>query len=404
MYAQIPLAERPEHVSADRERDFDIYNINTLNEDWQLKLKSKVQAADMPDIFWTAKNSGHWVVGRAALAKEVLSNHENFSSKSIVVIPEMNPKPPFAPLQIDPPEHMKYRALLAPALTPQAVQSLGERARAMAIELIDGFKPNGECEFVGDFACWLPIGIFMEMANIPLSDRPRLLEIADALVRAESGKDQLAGHMKLREYALGKIAERRATPGSDVISSLCQAQVDGEHLADETLLGMVTLLLTAGLDTVANMMGFIAAFLANNPDYRQKLIDDPEKISAAVEELLRRHPIANLAREVKQDCELGGVQLRQGERVLIPAIAFNLDDRHFEDPDVVDFDRKNKIHETFGDGAHRCMGSMLARIELRVFIEEWLKRIPDFSIKDGADIAVASASVAGIRKLPLVWA
>ena len=403
MYAEIPLAERPEHVPAELERNFDIYSMNTSNEDWQLHLKNVVHAEGMPTIFWTPKNSGHWVAGRASAAKEVLCNNEHFSSRSIVVIPEMNPNPPFAPLQIDPPEHRKYRTLLAPALTPNAVKALGERARSITIELIEGFKAKGECEFVGDFAYRLPIAIFMEMADLPIADRPALLEIADSLVRAESGEEQLKGHMKLREYAEQKVAERKLNPGSDIISVLVQGEVDGAPLPHHTLIGMITLLLTAGLDTVANMMGFFALFLANNPDYRQSLINDPEKIPTAIEEFLRRHPIANLAREVIQDCELEGVQLRKGERILIPAAAFGLDETHFDSPEQVDFDRKDKIHQTFGDGAHRCMGSMLARVELRMFLEEWLTRIPDFSVKEGVNINVASASVAGIRELQLVW-
>ena len=403
MYTQIPLAVRPSHIPAELERDFDIYDIATVNEDWHLNLKNKLHTQGMPDLFWTPRNSGHWVVARAHLSREVLSNNDNYSSRSIVVIPELNPDPPFAPLQIDPPEHAKYRALLAPALTPKAVASLGIKARALAIELIENFKAKGECEFVGDFGYQLPIAIFMQIANIPLTDRDRLLAIADSLVRADSSEKQLQGHIQLREYAQQKIQERRANPGEDIISTLTQANIDSKPLPDHTLIGMITLLLTAGLDTVANMLGFFALFMAQNPDYRKQLINNPEKIATATEELLRRHPIAQLAREVAQDCTLDGVQLHQGERVLCPAIAFGLDDQHFENADHVDFDRKDKLHETFGDGAHRCMGSMLARVELKVFLEEWLQRIPDFSVKPGCDIQVASASVAGIRELHLIW-
>ncbi|MAZ90076.1 MAG: cytochrome [Cellvibrionaceae bacterium] len=403
MLAGIPLAGRPSHVPAELERDFNIYNVNTLNEDWQLKLKELVHGEGIPDVFWTPHNSGHWVAGRAAIAKEVLSNAEHFSSRSIVVIPEMNPNPPFAPLQIDPPDHAAYRAILAPAMTPKAVQALGERAREMAIELIEGFKAKGECEFVGDFATWLPIAIFMQMVDLPLEDRPMLLGIADSLVRATSPEEQMDGHIRLHQYSMQKIQERRANPGNDMITTLTKATIKGEPVPDETSLGMLNLLLTAGLDTVANMMGFFALFLANNPEYRQRLIDDPKSITPAIEELLRRHPIANLAREVKVDCELGGAHLKKGERILVPAIAYGLDERQFDNPEHVDFDRANKIHEAFGDGVHRCMGSMLARVELRVFLEEWLKRIPNFTVKKGADIQVTSASVAGIRELYLVW-
>ncbi len=403
MLTEVPLAVRPDHIPPELERDFDIYRMNTHNEDWQLKLKNAVQHESMPDVFWTPRNSGHWVAARASGAKEVLSNADHFSSRSIVVIPEMNPDPPFAPLQIDPPNHLAYRAILSPAMTPAAVQSLGQRAREMAIELIEGFKPNGECEFVGDFATWLPIAIFMQMVDLPEEDRPMLLDIADCLVRATSAQAQMDGHIRLHQYSLQKIQERRSQPGGDLITRMTQAKVNGEPLPEHTLLGMLNLLLTAGLDTVANMMGFFVHYLATNPEQRLRLIDDPKSITPAIEELLRRHPIANLAREVKIDCELEGVQLKKGERILVPAIAFGLDERQFENPEQVDFARTNKMHETFGDGVHRCLGSMLARAELRVFLEEWLQRIPHFSVKPGTDIQVASASVAGIRELHLVW-
>lgn len=399
----IPLAQRPDHVPAELVRKFNIYDVQTTDEDWQLHLKSLLQGPGMPDVFWTPHNGGHWVAARGAAAKEVYSNANHFSSSKIVPIKEMNPNPPFVPLQIDPPDHTRYRALLAPALSPDAVKSLGEDARALAIELIEGFKQKGECEFIGDFATHLPIAIFMSMADLPGEDRSALVAIADGLVRGTSVEQHAEGAINLAVYAQGKIDERRAAPGEDLISRLVLSEIDGIPLDNDTLMGMVTLLLLAGLDTVASMMGFFARFLAMNPAYRQQLIASPDTIGTAVEELLRRHPIASPAREVIRDCTLGGASLRAGDMVLVPAVAYGLDDRQFEQPDQVDFDRKNKIHETFGDGVHRCMGSMLARIELRIFIEEWLQRIPDFSIKPDTPIHMESASVAAIRSLPLVW-
>ena len=403
MLFNIPPVERPAHVPANRVVDFDIYAINSPDAEYQLLVKKMLQSPGIPDVFWTPRNTGHWVAARAVTAQKVLTDSANFSSRQIVVIPQMNPNPPFAPLQIDPPDHSQYRALLMEALSPKATIALGDKARQLAIDLIEGFMARGECEFVGDFATHLPIGIFMTMADLPAEDRPELLATAHTLVRAQSMEDHVEGNRKLIAYAMRKIAERRANPGGDLISSLTKAIVKGQPLDDATLLGMVTLLLTAGLDTVATMMGFFANFLANNPSYRNRLRTDPESVQPAVEELLRRFPIANLAREVRNDCLLEGVELKAGERILVPTMAYNLDDRQFEQPALVDIDRKNKIHETFGDGAHRCMGSMLARVELRVFIEEWLKRIPDFSVKPGTNVQVVAGSVAGIKSLPLVW-
>jgi cytochrome P450 len=399
----MPLAERPAHVPEALVRDFDVYGFQPEGPEYQLHLRDALQTEGMPDVFWTPRNGGHWVAARGKYVEHLLKDDEHFSSRQIVMIDALNPNPPFAPLMIDPPDHNKYRQLLMPALSPKAVGALGDKARTMTVELIEGFKAKGECEFIGDFATHVPIAIFMSMLDLPPGDRLELLEIADTLVRGASMEEAFAARAKLEAYTTQKITERRANPGDDLISVVTQAKIDGKPIDEMTLLGMLNLLMTAGLDTVAAMMGFFAHFLANNPDYRRTLTEQPEIIPEAVEELLRRFPIANLGRKVIADCELDGASLKAGEMILAPTAAFGLDDRQFDQPDTVDYARTNKIHETFGDGAHRCMGSMLARVELRIFLEEWLQRIPDFSVKPGANIQAIGANVAGIHHLPLVW-
>ncbi|HEX8594953.1 MAG TPA: cytochrome P450 [Pseudomonas sp.] len=184
---------------------------------------------------------------------------------------------------------------------------------------------------------------------------------------------------------------------------MATAKVNGELMIDYDLTGMLTVLLLAGLDTVASMMGLFARFFALNPAHRQKLIEDPGLISRAVEELLRRYPIANLARVATQDYEYHGVNFKAGDMVVAPTTLDGLDERRFTDPFNVDFHRDAQRNLTFGGGVHRCMGAMLARTELRLFIEEWFKRVPDFQIKPGADLKVSARSVATLTSLPLVW-
>ncbi|MDF3843011.1 cytochrome P450 [Pseudomonas citronellolis] len=399
----IPAAERPEHVPVERVIDFDIYALQVDDGEYQAQIGRQLHAPGAPDIFWTPQNGGHWVTARADLIDEILADPQRFSSRRISVIDAMNPTPPFAPLQIDPPDHAQYRKLLGLAMSPVAVSALGDQARALAIELIEGFKAKGECEFIGDFAAHLPVAIFMSMVDLPTDDRPQLLEIAESLVRSDSLMDVMQGNQRLAAYTLQKITERRCKPGADLISQLLAAEVGGKPMDDLTLLGMIDLLLLAGLDTVASMMGFFARYLALNPGFRQRLTAEPESIPRAVEELLRRFPIANLARQVVDDCTLGGVSLRAGELILLPTAAFGLDERRFERPEAVELERKSKINATFGGGAHRCLGAMLARVELRIFLEEWLARIPDFHLKPGVALSVHSGAVAAIRQLPLVW-
>lgn len=392
----------PDGVSGDRIIDFDIYGVIAPDAEYQLAIKN-LNAPGSPDLFWTPRNGGHWVVTRAALIEQVLSDHAHFSSRSISVPKEMNANPPLMPLQIDPPDHVKYRMLLAGAMSPKAVQPLGEKARALSIELIEGFMAKGECEFIGDFAQHLPVAVFMSLTGLPDTDRELLSGIADTVLRHPDPQVRFAALQRLGGYGMQKIAERRRTPGDDLISTIAQAKVDGAPIDDATLAGMITLLLLAGLDTVVSMLGFFTLFLSRNDAHRRQLIEEPALIPNAVEELLRRFPVAVVAREVAQALEMDGQTLRPGEMVVAPTALDGLDERKFSDPLTVDFKRPRPLHATFGGGEHRCLGSMLARTELRIFLEEWLKRVPDFKVKPGVDIEVRARTVATITSLPLVW-
>ena len=393
---------KPDHVPHNLFYDFDIYNFEIEDGDYQASLK-RLNASDVPEIFWTPRNGGHWVVTRSVEINKVLNEHEYFSSRTITVPKRDYVTPPLTPLQIDPPNHTKYRSLLAGALSPKAVQALGEEARALSIKLIDDFKRRGECEFISEFAQHLPIVIFMKIVDLPEADRHHLTEIGEATMRGATQEIRDEARKKIAAYGFQKVVERRVHPGKDLISILATALVDGEPIDDYTITGIVTLLLMAGLDTVASTLGFVARFLAHSPSHRQQLKNDPSLIQNAVEELLRRFPVTVLAREVKVPVDLSGVAMQVGDMVVVPTQLDGLDERKFENPLVVDFNRHKPISATFGGGVHRCMGSILARTELRVFLEEWLKRIPDFSVKPGTQLRVASRGVATITSLPLVW-
>ncbi|MET0379530.1 MAG: cytochrome P450, partial [Spongiibacteraceae bacterium] len=393
---------KPDYVPADRVYDFDIYNFPVENAEYQLALK-KLTAPNIPEVFWTPRNGGHWLVTRSVEINKVLSDYAHFSSRTVVVPKPDRPTPPFKPLQIDPPDHVKFRNIIAGHLSPKAVTQLAETARALTIELIEGFKAKGECEFISEFAQHLPIAIFMKIVDLPESDRGMLTDWAEVAMRGETDDERVGALMQFVGYGLQKTKERRTNPGTDMFSAIAAAKIDGEYLDDDTMGGMVLLMLTAGLDTVASMLGFFALFLARHPGHRQQLIADPSLIPNATEELLRRFPIAILAREVVEDYEFAGVTLRAGDMVVMPSQLDGLDDRRFENAETVDFSRKIPTHATFGGGTHRCMGAMLARTELRIFLEEWLKRIPDFEVKPGAEASVIARTVATITSLPLVW-
>ena len=394
---------RPANVPADRVIDFDIYNFPIEGLEYQRSLR-EILAANPAEVLWSPHYGGHWIAKSNETVAKVLADADHFSSRRIMVDVVERATPPLVPLQLDPPHHAPYRALLQAALSPKAVGQLGERARELSIQLIEGFKADGHCEFIGQFAQHLPIAIFMEIVGLPASDRAMLTSIAEVAMRGETVDERNEASGKLMAYGMGKVAERRINPGSDLISTIVKTEVEGKPIDDFPLTGMILLLLLGGLDTVASTLGFFAQFLATHPEHRRQLVANPELIPNATEELLRRFPIANLAREVKADVELGGVQLKAGEMVLVPSQMDGLDEHKFADPLTVDFNRdKPGANSTFGGGVHRCVGSMLARTELRIFLEEWLKRIPDFSIKPGSTPKVAARSVATITSLELVW-
>jgi len=391
----------PPHVPAALVHGFDLYNVEVADGDYHAALK-RLHDPGIPDIFWTPKNGGHWVATRGEDIYEIFKDAQRFTSQKLVVPAERNTHR-MPPIFLDPPEHTKYRTLLSPLLSPKAVSALAGRAREQAIELIEGFYPRGRCEFVGEFAQHLPIGIFMRMVDLPVEDREKLLAWADQQVRPSSEAEREQSYMNIFGYAAQKVKERRANPGSDAISQLTKAQVDGRPITDEEVIPMVALVLIGGLDTVASAMGFAARFLATSPAHRRELIEHSDRIPAAVEELLRRFPVVNQGRMVREDMQYKGVEMKAGDMVVMPTTLHGVDDRQFDDPMVVNFQRRTPIHSTFGNGAHRCPGSLLARTEIKIFLEEWLKRIPDFRIEPGRECGVRAGVNATLFELPLVW-
>lgn len=391
----------PSHVPPHLVYDFDVYNPPAANEDYHLAWKKGIHDAGVPGIFWTPRNGGHWVATRGDDIYEIFKDYEHFSSHQLTV--PVVEHPPLPPIFFDPPEHTAYRSLIAPAFTPQAVGKLEEQARELTISLIEGFYKRGECEFVTEFAQHLPIGIFMNMVDLPAEDRTYLLGLADKMVRPAGTDVKLDTLNKIFEYVGRKIAERKANPGKDLISRIVHSKIDGRELTDQELKGLVTLILIGGLDTVASVMGFVANFMARSPEHRKQLIDNPNLVPKAVDEFLRRFPVVNQGRQVAKDIVYKGVQMKKGEMIVLPTTLHGLDDRKFDDPVKVDFSRPTPIYSTFGNGPHRCPGSFLARVEMKVFLQEWLKRIPDFRVKPGENVGVHGGVNGTLYYLPLVW-
>jgi cytochrome P450 len=328
-------------------------------------------------------------------------DHARFSHASVTV-PKSAQQVRIVPLELDPPEHTPFRALLSPKFGPRPVADLESSVRELAGALIDGFIERGECEFIDAFAKRLPIVVFLRLVDLPLEDRELLLDMTEASVRGDAERRAWA-NQQLAQYVGRWIAERRARPGPDLFSVMVNAKVNGRDYTPEETFGMLINVIFGGLDTVAASIGFATRHLAENPSVRRDLAADPSLIPVGIEEFLRRFGVPNTARVITQDLDYQGVRFKAGEQIMLPKVLHGLDPRRYADPLKVDFRRPASRHAAFGDGPHRCPGAGLARMELRVFLEEWLRRIPEFSIKPGAKPRTSSGQVNGILSLPLVW-
>lgn len=391
----------PDHVPADRVVDIDLYNIPGADEDVHLAWKS-IQDR-VPDLFFTPRYGGYWVLARAELLNQAWPDFERFSSAGGIAIPRLPDVPRQLPIDVDPPEHRYFRAPISVALTPKALQSLVPRARALAIELIENLQPKGRCEFVAEFGSQLPIAVFLSMVDLPMTDRGWLLERAEIAVReSDPGRRGLA-FQEIFGYLDGWLRKRAEQPGEDLLSRILDIKVGERPITHQEALSESALVLFGGLDTVAGTMAFSARYLASHPDQRRQLVDDPSLIPQAVDELIRRHSIPTVARQLTADVTLDGVTMKQGDYVMLITYLHSLDERQWADPLKVDFHRPVHDLMSFGRGVHKCPGANLARSELRIFLEEWLKRIPDFEIAAGESSPTAAGAVMGVRSLPLVW-
>lgn len=299
---------------------------------------------------------------------------------------------PLIPLQIDPPEHKNYRRVLDPIFAPRQMALLDDSVRILVNRLIDRFIERGTCELVTELTVPFPSEVFLTMLGLPLEHLPRFLVMKDAIVRAEGATDaereafRAKAGADIYEYFEQVITEREAEPGDDLVSRFLATEVDGVQLSRNEILDICYLFLIAGLDTVTATLDCFFTYLAEHPEQRQELVDDPELIPHAIEEMLRwETPVMAVIREAHSDHELNGVDVQAGDQVVTMLGSANLDGAEEERLDEVDFHREVNRHLAFGGGVHRCLGSHLARLELRVVIQEFHRRIPEYRFADGAD-------------------
>lgn len=388
----------PAHVPEDLVRYFD-YADMAGETDIYARFK---RLHDGPDIIWTPYYGGHWVVTRHDDMKYILASAKEFSNRHTTL-----PKQPVQILvsESDGPIHADYRKLLVPYFMPKSVNALEPKVRALTIDLISDLYEQGECEFIDDFALKMPIHIIMSLLDLPLEDKPFFLSVSEAALHSVDMQEKVHAYGQIFQY-LGEriLPQRKANPGDDMISAIIHGSVDhGRAVTDEEVLGICLALVAGGLDTVPSMLGLMTLFLAQNPEHRKQIVKNPSLVNDAMEELIRRHHLGNFTRVVINDMDYKGLHFKAGDIVMSPTTLAGIDERRYPDPMTVDFKREDKTHIAFGRGSHQCIGSLLARCELRVFLSEWLRRIPDFEIKAGEQPKCQSAAVNHVLHLPIVW-
>jgi cytochrome P450 len=317
------------------------------------------------------------------------------------------------PLEIDGSEHKKWRRLLDPMFAPKQVARLEDSIRKLAADLIDEFAATGKADLAEEFCVPLPCLTFLRLLGAPVEDLDFFLEFKDGVIHPQGDTlEEVNANMavaggKLLEYFAAFLAKRRAEtePADDVIATLLRSEVEGEPLTDLELLNILFLLMFAGLDTVTSSMSCTFAWLAKHPEERRRLVEDKSLIPAAVEEIMRfESPVPSGMRYADQeDIDLGdGLIIRKGEAMHPIWAAANVDPNAFDDPMTIDFGRRAN-HIVFASGLHRCLGSHLARLEMRLAVEELLARIPEYTVAPGEDLVYDNISVRNVTYLPIAF-
>lgn len=392
--------ETPPHVAPGLIVDVDIYTDPRLLADPHLGWRSLQGVA--PEIFFTPRNGGHWVVTRFDVMYDLLRDHEHFSNRELH-IPKANSEHTFIPLSMDPPEHAPYRLALMRHFDRRVIAGMEDRLRAWAARLIDRVAASGSCDFVESLGAGFPVSVFMELMGMPLDRFDEFRGIVLEYFSNIPPERRNVLQDRIVEIMTDLFESRRRERRDDLASKLLDEQVNGRSLTEHELQSIGFLLFLAGLDTVANAITFSFRQLASDPALQKRLREAPDRIPDFVEESLRRYAVVNQTRIVKKDIDIGAAHFRVGDMVLCPLTMAGLDDRKNPSPETFDIDRPDRQHITFSTGAHNCAGTALARAEMRIFTEEWLKRIPECSIVAGQPLQWRAGTVMALGNLPLAW-
>ena len=351
---------------------------------------------------------GVWLPTRHADVSAIANDQERFSSRSIIASAhrppmELAPQGIAPPISSDPPHHMKSRRMLLPIFSPQRIDELEPSTRDYCRELLKAMEGRDVVDAALDYAQHIPVRVIANMLGLPEEDGDQFRGFVHVVLEgvALPFEERVAGFQALFQYLAPHIEDRMANRRDDVISLLLDSEIDGVQLNPFEVARTIALLLIAGIDTTWSAIGASIWHLAKTPADRERLVREPELMPTAIEEFLRAYAPVTMARLVKQDMDYNGCPMKAEEWVLLPFPAANRDPEMFDRADEVLIDREVNRHAAFGLGPHRCAGSHLARMELRVAVEEWLRAFPEFHLEDPGAVQWSAGQVRGPRVLPL---
>lgn len=385
------------------------YNAN-IHQIWD-----DLKAAGCP-IAHTERYGGVWLPLTHDLVKEIAYDPSRFSSLTPVVqqlkpsqVREMDPDAlgapigPVPPISSDPPFHADARRILLPAFSPKQIDPWRKEVEEICNKLIDDMGDADVIDAAVQYTQHIPVLVVAQMVGLPLSDADRFRGWVDMVlggIGAERNEERMAQFEAMDAYLTKHIEDHIENPRDDLTTYLLNSEIFGEKLSPRHVFGTILLLIIAGIDTTWSGIGSSLWHLASNSVDRRRLVENPEKIPTAVEEFLRAYAPVTMARMVTDDMEFHGVHMKKEDRVLLPFPAANRDEKQFANPAVVDIEREENRHAAFGLGIHRCIGSNLARLEMNVAIEVFLKRFPDFELDNSEQVTWSTGQVRGPRNLP----
>jgi cytochrome P450 len=356
----------------------------------------------------TERFGGAWLPVNHADVSAIAHDTEHFSSEFVIVNPfkpdgSTRPRGFAPPITSDPPFHQESRRILLPAFSPKEIAKWEPATRKVCNELLDAIETmDNPVDIALNYTQHIPVRVIAEMLGLPEEDGDKFRGFIYRILEAPGAGHNMEYEDTLDYYLRQAIEERRENPKEgDLIDFLMKAEMNGEPLGEDHIGGTIALLLIAGIDTTWSSIGASLWHLAQHPEDRKRLVDDPAVLPFAVEEFLRVYAPVTMARIVAKDVEVGGVCMREGDWSLLPFPAANRDPLAFEDADQFVIDRERNRHVAFGLGIHRCLGSNLARMEVTVAIDEWMKRFPDFELAPDTTVRWSTGQVRGPRELPV---